>query len=138
MTRTCSGTEELVLRSTLDELERLDRKTMECTRSAGLGEEEAMMVAIAVIEAATNAIIHGNKYADDKTVIVRYDCAPGKVEVTVHDEGPGFDVSCVPDPTDPEQFMKCSGRGIFIMREVMDTVEFDMAEGTTVKMTKLV
>jgi anti-sigma regulatory factor (Ser/Thr protein kinase) len=54
----------------------------------------------------------------------------------VHDEGPGFDMSCLGDPTDPDKCMRCSGRGIYIMRQVMDSVEFDMSDGTTVTMTK--
>jgi serine/threonine-protein kinase RsbW len=128
--------EELILPSRLEELERVDEASLRCARQAGLDEGQSTEVAIAVVEAVTNAIMHGNRQDENKSVRVRYACVPGWIEVIVHDEGPGFDVSCLADPTDPERCMCCSGRGIYIMRHVMDTVEFDMSNGTTVTMTK--
>ena len=138
MPESCRSNGKLVLPSVLTELEKVDGLTLECAKDAGLGEDDSMMVAIAVVEAVTNAIVHGNRFADDKFVTVQFDCEPGKVKVIVHDEGDGFDISCIWDPTSPEKQMECSGRGIYIMREVMDTVEFDMSDGTTVTMTKAV
>jgi serine/threonine-protein kinase RsbW len=138
MSESCKGNGKLVLPSALTELEKVDALTLECSRKAGLGKEQSMMVAIAVIEAVTNAIVHGNRFADDKFVTLRFDCEPGLVKVTVHDEGKGFDLACVWDPTSEDRQMECSGRGIYIMREVMDSVEFDMSDGTTVVMTKAV
>ncbi|MBD3347762.1 MAG: hypothetical protein GF400_01030 [Candidatus Eisenbacteria bacterium] len=126
----------LVLPSVLSELEKVDGLALECAKEAGLPEQEAMMVAIAVIEAVTNAIVHGNRFSPDRSVVVEYGCEPGCVRFTVHDEGEGFDLSCVWDPTSPDRQMECSGRGIYIMREVMDSVEFDMTDGTTVTMSK--
>jgi serine/threonine-protein kinase RsbW len=136
MAEAACGTEELVLPSRLDELERVDEASLRCARQAGLDEGRSTQVAIAVVEAVTNAIMHGNRQDDSKLVRVRFACAPGEIRVVVHDEGPGFDVSCLSDPTDPERCMQCSGRGIYIMRQVMDSVEFDMSDGTTVTMTK--
>ena len=130
------GEQELVLPSKLDELERVDQLALECARTVGLSEEQSMMAAIAVVEAVTNAIVHGNQFADDKSVKVTYCCSPGALRVTVHDEGEGFDLACVWDPTTPDHCLECSGRGIYIMREVMDSVEFDMSDGTTVTMVK--
>lgn len=130
------GEQELVLPSTLGQLDRVDELTLRCTRTAGLSDDQSMMVAIAVVEAVTNAIVHGNRLAEDKSVIVRYSCSPGTFKVVVHDEGEGFDLTCVWDPTTPERCMECSGRGIYIMREIMDSVEFDMSKGTTVTMIK--
>lgn len=80
--------------------------------------------------------MHGNRQDESKTVKVQYACAPGTIKVRVRDEGNGFDVACLLDPTDPERCMCCSGRGIYIMRHVMDSVEFEMSNGTTVTMTK--
>ena len=136
--RPSSGTEELVLPSTLESLEKIDRVTLRVAKLAGLTGESVDSVAIAVIEAVTNAIVHGNRNSASKTVMIRYGWKPGSITVTVHDEGEGFDLSCVFDPTDPVRCMACSGRGIFIMRQVMDTVDFCMpkGEGTTVTMTK--
>jgi serine/threonine-protein kinase RsbW len=138
MSESCNSNGKLVLPSVLTELEKVDGLALECAKEAGLNEADSMMVAIAVIEAVTNAIVHGNHFADDKFVTIQFDCEPGKVKVIVHDEGKGFDLSCVWDPTSPDKQMECSGRGIYIMREVMDSVEFDMSDGTTVTMMKAV
>jgi serine/threonine-protein kinase RsbW len=136
MPRACSEVEELVLPSQLEALERVDQTTLRCTKRAGFGEKDAMMVAIAVVEAVTNAIVHGNKYSGDKSVKVEYRCYPGGISVVVQDEGTGFDLSCVWDPTTPDRCLECSGRGIYIMRQVMDAVEFEMNGGTRVTMRK--
>lgn len=136
MAEAACGMEELILPSRLEELERVDEVSLRCARQAGLDEGRSTEVAIAVVEAVTNAIMHGNAQDDSKVVRVRFACSPGEIRVIVHDEGDGFDVSCLADPTDPERCMRCSGRGIYIMQHVMDKVEFDMSNGTTVTMTK--
>lgn len=136
MSEAACGTEELVLSSRLEELERVDEASLRCARHAGLDEARSTELAIAVVEAVTNAILHGNRQDDGKVVRVLYACVPGEIRVTVRDEGDGFDAGCLPDPTDPDRCMRCSGRGIYIMRHVMDSVEFDMSNGTTVTMTK--
>lgn len=138
MPESCKSNGKLVLSSVLTELEKVDGLTLECAKTAGLREDQTMMVAIAVVEAVTNAIVHGNRFAEDKLVTLELECKPGFIKATVHDEGKGFDLGCVWDPTSPDRQMECSGRGIYIMREVMDSVEFDMSDGTTVVMTKAV
>ncbi len=138
MSDPCNGNGKLVLPSVLTELEKVDCLTVECAKVAGMSKDQTMMVAIAVIEAVTNAIVHGNEFAEEKSVTLKFDCEPGLVKVTVHDEGDGFDLACVWDPTSEEHQLECSGRGIYIMREVMDTVDFDMSDGITVVMTKRV
>jgi serine/threonine-protein kinase RsbW len=138
MSEAASGMEELVLASELEVLDRVDAATLRCAREAGLDEGLSTDVAIAVIEAVTNAVVHGNRFGGDKRVRVKFDWEPGKIWITVHDEGIGFDLSTIPDPTDPQRFMACAGRGIYIMKQVMDSVEFDMNSGggTTVTMSK--
>ena len=133
-----SGTEEVVLPSELEVLDSIDESTLRYSRLAGIDDGTASMVAMAAIEAVTNAVLHGNAACGGKEVLVRYEWEPGEFRITVHDEGEGFDLSCVPDPTDPERCMASSGRGIFIMREVMDSVDFEMSKesGTTVTMVK--
>ena len=130
--------EEIVLPSHLEMLDRVDAATLRCARSVGFDDKTATDVAIAVIEAVTNAIIHGNRFDDEKTVRVSYDCGENTLSIVVHDEGDGFDLCMIPDATDPGRHLACSGRGIFIMQQVMDDVEFEMAEGqgTTVRLTK--
>ena len=133
-----SGAQEFVLDSRYDVLERVDSETLRFSRLAGFDEGTAGMIAMAAIEAVTNAVVHGNKLADDKKVLLRYEWEPGELRIVVHDQGMGFDLMCVLDPTDPERCMETSGRGIFIMREIMDDVEFEMSEkdGTTVRLVK--
>jgi serine/threonine-protein kinase RsbW len=124
--------------SALEALDVIDKLTLKIARLAGFSGAAAGAIAMAMIEAVTNAIVHGNRLSADRSVAVRYRWGPGKITAQVHDQGKGFDLSCVYDPTDPERCMACSGRGIFIMRQVMDTVEFEMdaTRGTTVTMTK--
>lgn len=138
MSEAASGMEELVLASELEVLDDVDATTLRCARQAGLNEVLSTDVAIAVIEAVTNAVVHGNRFGADKKVTVKYDWEPGRIGISVRDEGVGFDVSLIPDPTDPQRFMACSGRGIYIMRQVMDSVEFERHDGggTTVRMSK--
>ena len=133
-----SGTEEVVLPSELEVLDSIDESTLKYSRLAGIDNGMATMVAMAAIEAVTNAVLHGNAATGGKEVTVRYEWEPGEFRITVRDQGKGFDLSCVHDPTDPERCMASSGRGIYIMREVMDSVEFEMSEesGTTVTMVK--
>ena len=133
-----SGMEEVVLPSELEVLDSIDESTLKYSRLAGIDNGTATMVAMAAIEAVTNAVLHGNAATGGKEVMVRYEWEPGEFRITVRDQGKGFDLSCVHDPTDPERCMASSGRGIYIMREVMDSVEFEMSEesGTTVTMVK--
>jgi serine/threonine-protein kinase RsbW len=133
-----SGNYELTLPSELKVLERVDSETLKYSGLAGFDEGTAGMIAMAAIEAVTNAVMHGNRRSGDKKVIMRYEWAPGRIVITVSDEGEGFDLTCVLDPTDPERCLASSGRGIYIMREIMDTVDFDISSerGTTVTMVK--
>jgi len=135
-----SGTEEVVFPSELEVLDSVDKTSLKYCALAGFDEQTASMISMAAIEAVTNAVMHGNELAGDKKVVVRYEWKPGEFSITVSDEGEGFDLAEVPDPTDPEHFMASSGRGIYIMRQVMDSVEFDIskARGTKVKLTKSV
>ena len=93
---------------------------------------------MAVREAVTNAMVHGNQEDENKSVEVIFNCLGNMLEIEVRDQGEGFDPSGVPDPTDPVNILKTSGRGIFLMRSFMDEVEwFARPEGgTTVRMVK--
>ncbi len=93
-------------------------------------------VELALREALANAVIHGNHEDATKRVGVECRwCADGDVSITVRDEGAGFDVSEVPDPTAIEQRMSNHGRGIYMMRALMDDISFDQG-GTVLHMHK--
>ena len=89
-------------------------------------------------EVVTNAVLHGNRKDDNKTVDIVLKSSPDAVEISVHDQGPGFNPEDVPDPTATENLLKTSGRGIFFMRTFMDEVDWLIRPegGTTVRMLK--
>ena len=101
-------------------------------------EETTEQVNLAVIEAGTNAIRHGNKNDPEKMAEFRFQMEKDKLTVSITDHGTGFDPEDVGDPLSPENFMKPSGRGIFLMRAFMDEVEYsvDKSSGTEVRMVK--
>ncbi len=95
-----------------------------------------MDIEVALREALLNAIFHGNGQDPGKTVFVAIRCSTGgETSLTVGDEGEGFDPSAVPDPTAPENLMSTSGRGIYLMRALMDEVWFEEG-GKVVQMRK--
>jgi serine/threonine-protein kinase RsbW len=80
---------------------------------------------IAMTEAVNNAIVHGNKLDQNKSVTVTFDILDDKnIRFTIEDEGPGFDYNHLPDPTAPENIEKPHGRGVFLMRKLSDNCEF--------------
>ena len=104
----------------------------------GVSEDVAFGVDMAIREAVTNAVVHGNKLEPGKTVHLKLSNTPEGFEISVHDQGSGFNPDDVPDPTADENIMKTSGRGIFFMRNFMDEVVWtkDAGGGTRVRMTK--
>jgi serine/threonine-protein kinase RsbW len=82
-------------------------------------------VLIAVTEAVNNAILHGNKRQENLEVDVAVGDGGQTFCFSVSDEGSGFDFTNLPDPTAPENIMQENGRGIFLMRNLSDEVEFD-------------
>lgn len=91
----------------------------------GFAPRDVFGVRLALEEALVNAIKHGNKMDPTKNVRVRWRLDNEYIRVSVEDEGPGFDVSQVPDPTDDENIDKPGGRGIMLMRAFMSVVEYN-------------
>jgi serine/threonine-protein kinase RsbW len=91
-------------------------------------------ILIAVTEAVNNAINHGNQQDPTKKVHVEVGYLPDRsLKFTVTDEGKGYDFDLLADPTDPENIEKISGRGVFLMKNLADSIEFSN-EGKTVEM----
>jgi len=83
------------------------------------------------------AVLHGNQYAPDKKVILAFERTPDGLVITIRDQGKGIDLSGIPNPLAPENLLKTSGRGIFLMRSFMDEVEIRPSKtGTEVKLIK--
>jgi len=106
--------------------------------NAGLDEDGAHWIGMAVREAVANAIKHGNKLDVRKKVNARFELTGSDLEIRISDEGEGFDPTTVSDPLNPQNLMKTSGRGIFYMRTFMDAIHysFDPGRGTSLIMTK--
>lgn len=81
-------------------------------------------ILVAVTEAVNNAMQHGNKLDPSKKVDVEFKADEKNLSFLVHDQGDGFDYATLPDPTNPENIEKPSGRGVFLMRHLADKVEF--------------
>jgi len=97
------------------------------------GADACDQVILAVVEAGTNAIMHGHRRDPGKTVEVVFETWPDRLEVTVHDGGAGFDPGAVDgDITAEDRFLAQKGRGIFIMRTCMDVVDFRFDSSGTV------
>ncbi|HEX5708859.1 MAG TPA: ATP-binding protein [Pyrinomonadaceae bacterium] len=110
----------------------------EAARRSGLPDDAVFGIDMAVREAVTNAVVHGNRRDVTKAVELGLTRGGASFVVTVRDEGAGFDPSSVPDPTDPQNLLKGSGRGILFMRTFMDEVTWERHPegGTVVRMTK--
>ena len=86
---------------------------------------------LAVTEATTNAIIHANKCDINKKVKIKVELIERQLFIHIFDEGNGFDPSKVPDPTQPENLLKDSGRGLYLMKVYMDDLKYNVtSEGT--------
>lgn len=88
---------------------------------------------VGLTEALSNAMLYGHADDPSKRVVVQVALLEGRVEATVRDEGPGFDPSSIPDPTTPENITRTCGRGLFLMRELLDEVSYN-ARGNEVKL----
>lgn len=104
-------------------LQPLEEFLEESLMNLGMGENDIADVAISVTELVNNAIFHGNRNDPDKTVEVRIVLKNKGVEISVADEGKGFDPTDIPDPLSNENLMKETGRGVFIVRSLMDRLE---------------
>lgn len=98
-------------------------------------QDHSFQVKLVLEEALTNAVRHGNKLDPSRSVAVTVVMTADSVSIDVHDQGSGFDPDAVPDPTAPERSDKPSGRGVFLMRKIMDSVEY-YDKGSGVRMSK--
>ena len=125
------NTVRLDFHSSFDMLEFVQVVSDHLARLAGLDDEALHWVGVAVRESVINAIKHGNGGDERKHVHVDFtpldaDTPPG-IQIRVRDEGPGFDPSTLPDPLAPENLLKASGRGIFLIRSFMDELVLQRA-----------
>ena len=108
----------------------------EAAKDMNFSESDIDDIAIALTEAVSNAMMHGNKHDETKKVIIEICEKKGQMVITILDEGGGFDPNNVDDPLLPENLLKESGRGIFILNSLMDKVSF--SSGTNGTLTTLI
>jgi len=125
------------LDSTLETVDKAEESATRFATDLGFPEDEVMQISMAVREGAVNAVLHGNRYAPEKKVMLAFERTTEDLVITIRDQGPGMDLSKIPNPLAPENLLKTSGRGIFLMRSFMDVVEIRPSQtGTEVKMIK--
>lgn len=89
-----------------------------------VNEDHYGNILVAVTEAVNNAIYHGNKANPLKKIFVTFSSSNEAISITVRDQGDGFDFKHLPDPTDPKNLEKPTGRGVFLMHRLADTIKF--------------
>lgn len=125
------NTVRLDFRSTCDMLDLVQVVSDHVARQAGLDDEAVHWVGVAVRESVINAIKHGNGGNEHKRVHLEFTPFPSEtppgIAIRVRDEGHGFDPKSLPDPLAPENVLKASGRGIFLIRSFMDELTLQRA-----------
>lgn len=115
---------EVFFGSRLENLEIIQGVSDTVGRFLGLDDDGRYWISLSVRESVTNAILHGNKQDEEKRVGVRFLINGNRLVICVQDEGEGFEESGLPDPLDPSNLLKPSGRGIFYVRSFMDEVKY--------------
>ena len=126
---------KLEIPSSMDFVYLLDAVITEILQQMGFDRDATDQVNLAVIEAGTNAIKHGNREEPRKRAYFDFMMYPEELVVIVRDEGEGFDAQTTEDPLKPENLLNSNGRGLFLMEACMDSVDFSQ-NGTVVAMTK--
>ena len=125
------------LNSTMESVSEVEAAAEELAASAGLDEDERFHVAMAVREAAVNAVLHGNEYDPAKKIDVCIENTGEELVFVIADQGKGVDPEQLPDPLAPENLLRGSGRGIFLIRSFMDEVRFrQLHPGTELTLVK--
>ena len=129
---------EITISSRFENIELVQVIAEHLCENAGVDEDGSHWVGMAVREAVANAIKHGNKLDIRKKVNATFDLRGSELEITVSDEGKGFDPTTVSDPLNPQNLMKTSGRGIFYMKTFMDRIDYSFHPdgGTSLVMKK--
>jgi serine/threonine-protein kinase RsbW len=125
----------MVVASTLLASEGVCHLIMSILEDSGFGKEDVFAVHLALQEAFINAVRHGNQMDPDKEVEIEYLVDSEKFEISVTDEGDGFDPEAVPDPRCGENLYKPNGRGLLLMRAYMDVIEYN-EKGNGVRMVR--
>ncbi len=120
---------EITLETRIESVNLAEEMCLRVACAAGFDDDDCHKIGMSVREGVINALHYGNEERSEKKIYLVVELTPEKMIIHVIDEGPGFDLSRVPDPLAEENLLKTSGRGIFLMRAFMD--EFDVTRGRT-------
>ncbi len=125
------------LDSSLDSVDRVEQTAEQLAQKAGMDEDEVYRISMAVREAAVNAVLHGNSYDPEKHITASFENTGEALVIRIADQGKGLDPATLPDPLAPENLLRGSGRGIFLIRSFMDEVHFKLLHpGTELTLIK--
>lgn len=122
--KSTSKTFRLTLRSNPKQIRRVEGLLNRVAAFVKLNEIQMHKLMVAITEAANNAIIHGNKMDPEKVANITCTVAPPWITFVIEDQGGGFDPDSVSSPLEQENLLKASGRGIFLMKTLMDKVDY--------------
>jgi serine/threonine-protein kinase RsbW len=132
-----TGRLRFALNSTMESVGEVEAAAEKLAAEAGLDEDDRFHVTMAVREAAVNAVLHGNEYDPAKQITVGLENTGKALVFTIADQGKGLDPETLPDPLAPENLMRGTGRGIFLIRSFMDEVHFrQLQPGTELTLIK--
>lgn len=121
----------------MESVDEVEAAAEKLATEAGLDEDERFRVAMAVREAAVNAVLHGNEYDPAKQISASFENTGSSIVITIADQGKGLDDAKLPDPREPENLLRGTGRGIFLIRSFMDEVHFrQLKPGTELTLVK--
>lgn len=132
-----AGKLSFALSSTMDSVAEIEEAAEKLAAEAGMDEDERFRFTMAVREAAVNAVLHGNDYDPAKRVTASLENNGQSLVIIIADEGKGLDPETLPDPLAPENLLRGTGRGIFLIRSFMDEVHFrQLNPGTELTLIK--
>jgi serine/threonine-protein kinase RsbW len=131
------GRRSFKLSSTMESVEVVEEAADQMAVEAGLDEDQRFHIAMAVREASINAVLHGNEYDPARFIDVTLENTGKDLKISIADEGRGFDPEKVPDPLKEENILRGTGRGIFLIRSLVDEVHFrQLHPGTELTLVK--
>ena len=132
-----AGRLSFTLSSTMESVSEVEAAADKLAVDAGLDEDQRFHVTMAAREAAVNAVLHGNEYDPAKKITATFENTGTALIMTIADQGKGLDPDTLPDPLAPENLLRGTGRGIFLIRSFMDEVHFrQLHPGTELTLVK--
>jgi len=126
---------EIIVPTNVREIKKVSNTILNALNGSGATDSFLFDVRLACEEALINAVKHGNKNQKEKKVVLSFDIIDKGIVISVEDEGQGYNYQQLPDPRHVSNLLRTGGRGLFLIRKMMDKVEFNQ-KGTKITMTK--